>query len=195
MDSRNRISYPLLVIAMTILLAVAIIPTNANSRETFTYAGGVPCYNCHGGSNVDSILTVTGIPTTWTPSTQYAITIAINDPNGAGTGKNGFVLQVSAGSLSTTDPNVGIDTTTTASANTDYTINSWNLVWTSPASGSSIDWDVWGIAGDGAGGTNENYDNDQFSSMLIPEFSDIVLPILAIIGVVLVMARIRRKGE
>lgn len=195
MISRGRIRSSLMILAIAIIFVAAIIPTNGSSRETFTYAGGVPCYDCHGGSNIDSIVTVTGIPMTWEPLTQYTITITISDPNGPGTGKNGFVLQVSAGTLSTLDPNVGIDTSTTASANTDYTVNSWSLIWTSPSSGTSVDWDIWGLAGDGAGGTNENYDNDQFTSTLIPEFSSIVLPIIAILGIVLIATRIMKKKD
>ena len=148
-------------------------------------------------------MTLTGLPSgTYVPSQQYTLTITLTDTNGA-TGENAFDLSVTAGSLSTTDPNAEIQTTPTAGYTAEASANdgvtpmratSWTVVWTAPISGS-VTIDIWAVMGDGATGTLDMWDHETSSYTAIPEFPTLLLPIVAVVcGLILASRLTIRKA-
>ena len=195
--SRRRIVSAMTVIAIASIALITLLPADQTAARP-TREGGA-CDGCHGGAETPSMLTVTGMPSgTYVPGQQYTLTITITDTNGA-TGENAFDLLATAGSLTTTDSNAEINTPTTgyaaeASANdlvTPMKATSWTVVWTAPLSGNAAI-DVWAVMGDGTTGTSDIWDHENYSSKAIPEFTSILIPIAAIVGVLVLAYRIKK---
>jgi len=183
-------------IAAIALLALAFAPID---RTSATPSKETPCGNCH-DAGADTILTVTGLPAEYTPSTTYTITISVNDLNGAN-GENGFYLTIDAGALSNPGLNAEINDPAASASTIDTrprTEASWTVDWTSPASGTA-NIHVWAVsATDTLTGTGAPYDDDTFAispSAALPEFHVLLLPIIGIVGVILIAARVSRKAK
>lgn len=200
-SARKRAATAVLAIATISVVAILMVPP-AGTQGFPTREGG-NCDDCHDGGIDDSIVTVTGLPVgNYVPGQDYALTVTIVDPNGA-IGENNFDLILSGtgplGTLSTSDPNVEINSATEeASANdavSPMTATSWTLTWTAPATGDPVTITVWAVAGDDAGGSKEPVGLKTYSYTAIPEFSTMLVPIAGVVGAVLLAARAARRKQ
>jgi hypothetical protein len=192
---RQGVALTFSVVAIA-LLALAFVPVDRTSaspsRET-------PCGNCH-DVGADTLMTVTGLPAEYTPSTTYTITITVDDLNGAN-GENGFYLTIDAGTLSNPGPNAEVNDPAASASTVDTRPRpeaSWTVDWTAPASGTA-NIHVWAVsATDTLTGSSAPYDDDTFAispSAAIPEFHVLLLPIVGIAGIILIAARAKGKAK
>ncbi len=192
-SQRKKILTAVTVLSIAGILALVALPARDSSAHPSNTGGN--CSNCH-PSTTTRFMTITGLPnTTYTPSTAYPITIHITDTNGA-TGKNSFDFIVSAGTVSSSDPNVGVITGNLEAHALVYTVTTWTLTWTSPSSGSPVinTWTVWG--GGQLSSSPYNHDVRTLSTTAIPEFGELIVPVLGAAGVVVVMVSLsKRKAE
>jgi hypothetical protein len=177
------------VIGVAAVLALVLAPAQRSTAHPDNTLSGGPCSDCH-PSTTSTFLTITNLPTTtYTPSAVYTITITIADANGA-TGQNSFDFSVSAGTLSSTDPNVQVLANNTEAHAAVYTVSSWTLVWTAPASGS-VQVETWGVYGGGSRSTSPwNHDLRTLSGTAIPEFPALLLPIIGVLATIVVAAKV-----
>jgi len=144
----------------------------------------------------DSLLTVTGIPTAYVPEMTYTITISVNDLNGL-TGNNSFSMDIfGGGTLNAsmqTDPNIEINIANQRASVNDTMlpmhVASWDVVWKAPLSGA-VTINVTAVsASDTATGSDAPKDSDQviINPTAIPEFPVLLVPMIAIIGLLVVM--------
>jgi len=183
---RRRIALAAASLAIAGLLAIVLLPADRTSA-TATREGG-NCSDCHDGGQTTSMMSVTGLPVgTFTPGQQYTVTVSITDTNSGSTGENSFDFLATAGSITTSDANVEVNTPTSgysaeASANdavADMTATTFTLVWTAPVSGDATI-EVWAVMGDGAGGTVDIWDHESYNYAAIPEFPAVLVPVLGI---------------
>ncbi len=180
-------------IVMIVLLAVLLTPadtsTAAPSREQ--------ACTCH-DVGAETVLTVSGVPTEYTPGATYTITITVDDTNGPTAGENGFYLTITGGTLSnpSTDAEIN-DPAASASTADDRPMQtaSWTVDWTAPDSGG-VTIDVWGVsATDTATGSKAPADQDTFGLALIPEFPALLLPIVGVVGTILLVSMARKRAS
>jgi len=176
------------------VLAVVLVPSLKGSAHSYNTLADGPCSDCH-PAPTSTFLSFSNLPTsTYTPSQAYTITISIADTNGA-TGANAFDFTVSAGTLTSTDPNVSVLGNNTEAHTLVDTVSSWTVVWTAPSSGS-VKVETWAVFGEGSKSTSHwNQDVRTLSTTAIPEFPTILLPVIGIAGVLLVVSRISKKGS
>lgn len=181
---------------MVALIALAFVPvqgTTANPGKE----GACACHTV----GPEDMVSITGLPATYTPGNTYTITIAVADLNG-GTGENAFSMDVSGGIMNAamqTDPNVEINTENVrVSANdgvSPMSVSSWQVVWTAPSSGE-ITFTVNAVsANDVDNGVDSPTDSAQAltNSTAIPEFQTLIIPIFAVVGAVLIAVRAAKK--
>ncbi len=175
-----------LVIALTMTVLIAAVVLWPAYSEAFPKRPGGGCVPCHSGPNLEDVISASGIPAFYLPSLAYTITIVTTDTNGPSVGENSFDLLVTAGTLSSTDPNVRIISSVEAIATGDTTVASWTLIWTAPVIGD-VTLTLWGVMGDGAKGKVDPWDSDIYLSSLqvIPEFPSVVPMLLALFGLVI----------
>jgi len=185
----------ILTVAVIVLIAVLLAPTDSTSAAP---SREEDCTSCH-DVGADSLLTVTGLPTEYTPSATYTITIQVNDLNGPN-GENGFYLTIDAGTLSDPGPNAEVNDAAASASTVDTRPRpeaSWTVDWTAPASGT-VNIHVYAVsATDSLTGKSAPSDDDTFllnPSGAIPEFSSLLLPVVGILGAVLIAARASRRG-
>lgn len=195
----RRLTSLLVVGAIAAIIALALLPAQ-NTEATENREGGAcsSTYSgCHSGAQTPSMLTVTGLPSgSYIPGQQYSIQIVIADANGDATGYNSFDLITNGGTPSTTDPNVEINNPDSeASANDAADLmkaTTFNVVWTAPLSGS-VDVEIWGVMGDGAGSMLDIWDRKAYSYSTVPEFPAILVPIIGIGCAVILASRLSKK--
>ncbi len=124
---------------MSFLICIALLTTSASI--VLAKAGGyfdsaqTGCGSCHGDTeDMTIIITLTGLPASYTPDQTYPLTLSVS--GGTGTSEGAFNLEVSAGTLSTTDPNVDIDSTPNQAAQNTDQFTSWDMDWTAPSAGA-----------------------------------------------------------
>lgn len=180
-------------IGVIALLAVVMIPTQQSSAHSENTLSLGACSDCH-PSTTANFLTISNLPlSTYTPSQAYTLTISVANANGLA-GRNAFDLTVSAGTLSSTDPNVEVLGNSTEAHTLVDTVSSWTVVWTAPLSGS-VKIETWGVDGGGTKTSSQwNQDVRTLSTTAIPEFTTLLLPVVGIAGVLLVVSRISKKG-
>lgn len=194
--SRRRGAAVLFAAVAVALVAVSLAPVDrtaaAPSRES-------DCTGCHPLGS-DSLLTVSGLPTEYTASATYTITIQVNDLNGAN-GENGFYLTIDGGTLSNAGPNAVVDSPTASASTVDTRPrpeSSWTVDWTAPASGT-VNIHVYAVsATDTETGNGAPSDDDIIqvtASAAIPEFQVLLLPIVGIAGIVLIAAKVSRRSK
>ena len=183
----------LAAIGVIAVLAVVMVPIERSSAHSDNTISGGACSDCH-PPLTSSFLTFADLPTTsYTPGGVYTITISITDTNGVG--RNAFDLTVSAGTLSSPDPNVEVLGNNTEAHTFVDSVSSWTVVWTAPMSGDVIV-ETWGVYGGGSKITSPwERDVRTLSSTAIPEFPALLLPILGLVGVVVVLAKISKKSK
>jgi hypothetical protein len=184
----------LAAVGIIALLAVVMIPTQESSAHSDNTLILGACSNCH-PSTTANFLTISNLPlSTYTPSQAYTLTISVANANGLA-GRNAFDLTVSAGTLSSSDPNVEVlvNSTEAHTTATGDTVSSWTVVWTAPSSGS-VKIETWGVDGGGSKTTSQwNQDVRTLSTTAIPEFTTLLLPVVGIAGVLIVVSRISKK--
>lgn len=184
--------------AMAVIIGLAFLPTQQTAARQFFEGGGCSdTYSgCHDGAQTASMMTVTGLPAgDYVPGQLYSVRITITDSNGA-TGYNSFDIIINAGTLSTSDPEVEINSASgEASANdgADLTLATvFDVGWTAPLSGSATI-EIWGVMGDGAGSTHDIWDREVYAYSAIPEFPMILVPIVGIGCAVILASRLTKK--
>ncbi len=190
LSPRRKVMTAAVVLSIAGFLALVALPAReSNAHPTNT---GGNCSNCHPSTTLH-FLSITGLPnTTYAPGTAYTIIIHVIDTNGA-TGENSFDFIVSSGTVSSSDPNVGVLAGNLEAHALVYTISTWTLTWTAPSSGSPQinTWAVWG--GGQLSSSPYNHDTRTLSATAIPEFPTLVVPVLGAVGVVVVVARLTKK--
>jgi len=195
--SRKRVVSLLALVGTIVLLAVALAPASISTAQP---TREVDCTGCHDVQSV-GMLSVTGLPATYTSGATYEITIHVNDVNGEASGENGFYLTLSAGggTLFNPGPNAEVNTATSAStADTrPMSVDTWTVNWTAPSSGS-VTVHVWGVsANDVDTGQASPFDEQiiTLDTTAIPEFTTLLIPILGLVGVVVVLAKVSKKSK
>ena len=190
---RKKMLTVVTVLSIAGLLALVALPARDSTAHPSNTGGN--CSNCHPSTTLH-FMTITGLPnTTYTPGAVYTITIHVIDTNGA-TGENSFDFIVSAGTVSSSDPNVGVLAGNLEAHALVYTITSWTLTWTAPSSGSPLinTWSIWG--GGSLQTSPYNHDTRTLSGTAIPEFPAVIVPVLGFAALVVVIARrSKRKAE
>lgn len=189
--SRRKLVVLLTIMASAGMIALILVPAN----ESTAHAGntGGACDSCH-PTTATTFLTVTGLPASlYVPGQAYTVTISIADTNGA-TGRNSIDFIVSAGTVTSSDPNVNVASSTEAVSSV-YTVSTWTLTWTAPLSGQGTI-DVWGVFGGGSRNTSPwNHHTSTLNPSAIPEFSTVVVPLVGILGVVILVTRVSKKHQ
>jgi hypothetical protein len=141
-------SFALVAITLLLILSSALGYSSGRWDRAKT---GCECHSVTADPTVTVI--ITGQPAEYEPLASYPLTITVS--GGPASAKGGFNLEVSKGSLSSTDPNVQIDIPQTQATHTNPDQRSWSVTWTAPAQGSA-DVTFWlaGNAVNGNGGTS-----------------------------------------
>lgn len=117
--------------------------TGITGRSTVGCGGG----GCHGNSSTSTILSISGIPGAgWVASTAYTITVTVTNTAKVAAG---FDLTVSAGTVSAASSGAtasGTEARHTTPKTLSAGTATWTFTWTSPATGSSVVFDMAGNA-------------------------------------------------
>ncbi|MBU1914550.1 MAG: hypothetical protein KJ563_05085 [Candidatus Thermoplasmatota archaeon] len=194
--SRKRVASLLALVGTIVLLAVALAPASISTAQP---SREVDCTPCHDVQSV-GMLSVSGLPATYTPGATYTIFINVTDVNGASE-ENGFLLTLSGGgTLLNPGPNVEVNNPAAIASTADtrpMTVDTWTVDWTAPSSGA-VTIHVWAVSTtDTETGAGAPYDDQiiNIDSTLIPEFTTLMLPVLGLVGVVVVLAKISKKSK
>ena len=195
--SRKRVASLLALVGTIVLLAVALAPASISSaKPNYEQA----CNTCHDVQSV-GMLSVAGLQSTYTPGVTYTITIHVNDVNGGTLGENGFYLTLSGGgTLLNPGANVEVNDPAAVASTADtrpMRVDTWTVDWTAPSSGA-VTIHVWAVsATDTETGTSAPYDEQiiTMDATAIPEFTTLLVPILGLVGVVVVLAKISKKSK
>ncbi len=142
--------------AALLKVLVLLIGLTSLTGLVMARSGGVSGYSISGATchepNPDPgvTVTITGIPASYTPGNSYPLQVSVsgNPPNGGG-----FDLSVTAGTLTTSDPNAKIMSGEATNAN--EFARSWSVNWQAPAAGAgTVTFYVAGLASDNDGGRN-----------------------------------------
>ncbi|MCU0853101.1 MAG: hypothetical protein MUC90_07635 [Thermoplasmata archaeon] len=191
MSKRGKTAGVMLALGLVAAVAFSLAPV-LNSAALDETEGG-DCSLCHNGPDTDSLLTHSGVPSSYTPGNTYTITIQITD----GAGTQSFDLIVSAGTLSNPSTNAEINSATEASANDGVDLSAattFTVDWTAPSSGS-VTFDFWGVSGNGASAMNDPWDHDTVSIADVPEFPTLLLPVMGMLGGVFAITFMGRKAK
>jgi hypothetical protein len=163
----------LLALLLGCVVLVTVVEVNARS-------GGVSGYSqsgatCHSGSPSPAVtVTITGVPSSYTPLSNYVLQVAV--AGGPATTTGGFDLNASAGTLTTTDANARIRNG--EATNSNGNVRSWTVNWRAPAAGTGIvTFHVAGLASNDDGGTSGDgwntavYTSNELSSNQRPVIS------------------------
>jgi len=199
---KARSKVTLIVVAGAIaLLAVVLVPA---SNSTVAYPDREGGCGCHPYTTT-SFLTVSGLPSgTYTPGLAYTITVTVADSEPA-VGENSFSIRLVTstwvgGVLTSTDPNVAIDTTQNASTDdlvTPMMATEWTAVWTAPASGT-VAINITAVMNQTAIVGTPPYDRITTTltdGSAIPEFPAMLIPVVGIGLAVVIAARVTRKSK
>jgi hypothetical protein len=177
------------IVASLGVIALILAPTGHTTAHPGNTGGN--CGNCH-PAPTSTFETIAGLPAgTYSPGQAYSVTVSVADTNGA-TGENSFDFIVSAGTVTSSDPNVKIVSAKEAAA-TVYTVSSWTLTWTAPTTGS-VSVDGWAVFG---GGQLQNSPYNHLTYTLdpvaIPEFTMLLVPVVGMVGAIFVATRVAKK--
>jgi hypothetical protein len=117
-------------LAVGVVFFVSLVGVAAHSAGIFGQSQlGATCHSPTADPSVS--VTITGIPASYLPANNYPLTISVSGGPGAG---GGFDLTVTAGFLSTSDPNVQISSN--EATHTNPNARSWSVLWSAPAPGT-----------------------------------------------------------
>jgi hypothetical protein len=163
MDIKKTIVF--LITAALILTATTMVDAKSGGIENKAVDG---CGNCHGSTASGSVLiTLNGLDSTYTPSQTYALSLSVS--GGAAGTQGGFNLEVSAGTLSTTDSDVTINSAQDQATHNNDLQRSWTLSWTAPGTGTgTVNFNVAAVT---ANGNNQKDSGDLWNtySTSVPE--------------------------
>jgi hypothetical protein len=136
----TKISTRLRVVCLAIALPLGYVTLSSNSTG-MTGVSTTGCNSnstCHGSSNSNTLLTVSGIPSTgWVPGTAYTLTATVANSSMT---RAGFDLTVNVGTLSGAPSGASISGSeifhTTPKAMTSGSA-SWSFTWTAPSASST----------------------------------------------------------
>jgi hypothetical protein len=142
-----------LSVVVFIIIVITMLVFSVGGFSTGRFDRAKTGCECH-SSTADPTVTVSmaGHPTEYTPFQNYQLTISVS--GGPASTKGGFNLEVSAGTLSTSDPNVQINGPQNQATHTNPNQRSWSVDWTAPAAGSG-DITLW-VAGNAVNGNGNN---------------------------------------
>ena len=121
---------------LVLLLIGAAAPLSHGSSGGKTDSS---CSGCHGSADNSVTITLEGLPSQmWSPSTTYRL--FLNATSSVAGGKGGFSLDASAGSLAGVSGSSKVQGGKATHVNSNS--RSWQIDWTSPASGSFVTFDV-----------------------------------------------------
>jgi hypothetical protein len=155
-----------LFLCIVLITSFVVIHVEGNGGGRWDRAQTGCGNGCHGPEDLTFTVTVTGLPIEYTPTQAYSVDISVS--GGPATTRGGFNLEVTAGTLSTTDVNVQIDAPPTQAAHDNENQRAWNVDWTAPTAGTG---DVTFYLAAMAAGDPPNRDGDswKFYSTIVPE--------------------------
>ncbi len=186
--SRRMLAALSAIVASLSVIALILAPTGHTTAHPGNTGGSCTCHP----STTTTFETITGLPAgTYNPGQAYSVTVSIADTNGA-TGYNSFDFMVTAGTITSSDPNVKIYTAQEAVASV-FTVSSWTLTWTAPATGS-VSVNGWAVFGGGQM-SNSPYNHLTYTlnPVSIPEFTTLLVPVVGMLGAIFVSTRIAKK--
>lgn len=146
-----------LVLCLVLITAFVLYDVVGQSGGKFDRAQ-LGCGNgCHGPEDPTIIVSISGLPAEYLPSQTYPLVVSVS--GGPATNRGGFNLEVTAGSLSTTDGNVQINAAQDQATHTNENQRSWNIDWTAPIAGTG---DVTFYLAAMAAGDPANKDGDSW---------------------------------
>ncbi len=155
-------------------LGAYTILNTSNSSGFSSFQGS--CGGCHGGSNAATSVSISGLPSFYSLSTAYPISVTVTNAsmNGAG-----FQLQTNIGTLSTADPGININTGGLAASHNTKKLGTgsvtFNLTWTSPSTGSTpVTLNAVGNAARAGGFSNAQWNTATTNVALPVRFTEVV---------------------
>jgi hypothetical protein len=136
-----------------IITVITMVVFSVGGFSTGRYDRAKTGCECH-SSTADPtvIVSMTGQPTEYIPFQAYQLTITVS--GGPSSTNGGFNLEISAGTLSSIDPNVQINGPQNQATHTNPNQRSWSVDWTAPAAGSG-DITFW-VAANAVNGNGDN---------------------------------------
>jgi PKD repeat protein len=143
-------------------LAILVISILAIAGTVYAYSQGVPEHSetgcnggCHGQApDQQTNVTIEGLPDQYVLEETYLLTIYVNSTSISGE-TGGFDLSVTAGALSTNDPNAKIEDGEATHQNNNA--RSWQVIWAAPTEYGSANFYIVGLASDGTGPNGDGY--------------------------------------
>ncbi len=124
----KRVKLMALVLGFVSFAAIAGVAARSTGITGQSQAGAT----CHSATPDPTVsVTITGIPASYLPGNNYPLTISLS---GGPTAGGGFDLSVTAGMLTTSDPNVLIAVGEATHNNPNF--RTWTVLWTAPAPGA-----------------------------------------------------------
>ena len=159
----------LVPLTLVLILLFSMTPlTSGNSNGIFGSGSGCGGGYCH-GSNTNAVVSMSGLPASYTPGQSYTLSISVT--GGASASQGGFSLDVSTGTLSAGGigiMSVKVNTGGSSATHTTNSYRSWSVDWIAPSSGSGVA--IFDLAGNAADGSNNNNgDNWDAISYQVPE--------------------------
>ncbi len=145
--------------------------TALNTSYSSGFSGYTSSCGCHGGANAATTVAVNGLPTFYTPSAAYPITVTITNTMN---NQAGFQVQTNIGTLTTTDADVTIQSgNMSAGHNKRKSMVSntatFNLTWTAPATGgTAATFNAVGNAVNGSGTGGDMWNSAAATNVALP---------------------------
>jgi hypothetical protein len=165
-----------LVLLLILIGSVAVLEVGARSGGKFDKAQ-TGC-TCHSPTPDPTVaVSINGLPNNYSSAQTYPLTLSLN--GGPATALGGFNLEVSSGSLSTTDGNVQINIAQNQASHTNKNQRSWDIDWTAPGPGTGTV--TFYLAGNAVNGNGKNNgDGWNKNSWVVPESLDTNAPTISI---------------
>jgi hypothetical protein len=148
-----------------IVLSSAILVVQGFNTGRFDRAKtGCDCHSLTADPTVS--VNITGLPAEYTPDLAYPLIVTVS--GGPPTTTGGFNLEVSAGTLDTSDINVQTNGGRNQATHTNRNQRTWGVEWTAPSQGTG-DVTFW-VAGNAVNGdTTNSGDGWNLNSTVVPE--------------------------
>jgi hypothetical protein len=189
MNSRAKKMLPrkMAVVALMVLgsLGLAAIQFQVNANQSGYTGGSTSGCGCHGHNPSSGVnVSITGLPTEYTPATTYPLTVKVTGgPSPGGVSQGGFDLAASSGVLAVPQGSSSVqilsgEATHTTAGNKQ---RQWNVDWTTPAQGTgTVKFNVVGLSANGDGAKTGDPWNTANYSVTEKNLVDIVRPTIAI---------------
>ncbi len=158
---RERYLTQIILLAMSLAFVVFLVVSAGANSDGVTGKSKTGCKPCHAASaDLGTTVSITGLPSQFTPGETYLLNVTVTSTTVSGS-NGGFDLSVTAGTLSTTDPNAQI--VNNEATHTNNNARSWQVSWAAPTDIKSAIFFVAGQATNGVGTAGDAWNLQQYS--------------------------------